>query len=80
VSGFRTWFAIGTGVGIELAPNRLRIVITKVRPGGVDVLGAHTIENYQEKPAAEWGAEYASFLRKHGAGHLSATVLLPVAR
>jgi hypothetical protein len=77
VSGFRNWLAIGTGVGIELAANRLRIVITRVRPGGVDVLGAHTIENHHEKPAAEWGAEYASFLRKHGAGHLSATVLLP---
>jgi len=77
VSGFRNWLAIGTGVGIELAPHTLRVVIAKVRPGGVDVLGAHVIENYHERPAAEWGAEYAAFLRKHGAGHLSATVLLP---
>lgn len=77
MSGFRNWLAIGTGVGIELAARRLRVVIAKVRPGGVDVLGAHVIENYHERPAAEWGAEYAAFLRKHGAGHLSATVLLP---
>jgi Tfp pilus assembly protein PilN len=41
------------------------------------VLGRLAIANYEERPAAEWGAEYARFLKKLGAGRLSATVLLP---
>src|SRR6185369_16134972 len=35
------------------------------------------IANFAARPAAEWGAEYARFLKSLGAGHLSATVLLP---
>lgn len=72
-----SWLAYGTGVGIELAGESLRVVIARVRPSGVDVLDACTIENYTQRPAAEWGGEYASFLRKNAAGHLAAAVLLP---
>src|ERR1035438_8421317 len=36
-----------------------------------------TIENYATRRAAEWGAEYARFLKASGAERLSATVLLP---
>src|SRR5262249_30639832 len=35
------------------------------------------IQNYADRPAAEWGAEYNRFVRGLGMGHLSATVLLP---
>lgn len=73
----RSWTAFGTGAGIEIAPDALRVVITRVRPSGVEVAGAHVIENFIERPAAEWGAEYSTFLRKHGADHLAATVCLP---
>ncbi|MBV6431033.1 MAG: hypothetical protein IANPNBLG_01155 [Bryobacteraceae bacterium] len=77
MSGLKQYLAIGTGAGIELAPDAMRVAISRVRPGGVDVTAAFTIAGYHERPAAEWGAEYASLLRKHGAGHLAAAVLLP---
>jgi hypothetical protein len=35
------------------------------------------IEDYATRPAAEWGAEYAGFLKSAGVNRLSATVLLP---
>jgi Tfp pilus assembly protein PilN len=41
------------------------------------VLGRLVIRDYASRPAAEWGSEYAQFLKSVGAGHLSATVLLP---
>lgn len=72
-----SWRAFGSGVGIELAENHLRVAITRVRPGGIDVTGIHTIENYHQRPAAEWGNEFVSFLKQHNAAHLAATVLLP---
>lgn len=67
----------GTGLGIEIRGKNLEIVLVRVRPSGVSVLGATTISGFQERPAAEWGAEYARFLKQHGATYLSATVLLP---
>ncbi len=71
------WLAFGAGIGIEIASNQLRVTVVRVRPSGVDVAGAHVIENYQERPAAEWGREYSEFVSRHGAGHLAATVVLP---
>jgi hypothetical protein len=76
-SGLRSWLAFGTGIGIEIAGGDLRVVVAKVRPSGVDVLGALLLERFEERPATEWGNEYSAFLRKHGASHLSATVALP---
>ncbi len=72
-----SWQAFGTGVGIELTADRLRVAVVKVRPGGVDLLAAHTIEDFTRRPAAEWGNEYSAFLRQHGVAHLTAAVLLP---
>ena len=46
-------------------------------PPRIHVLGRLAIANYAARPAAEWGAEYARFLKSLGVGHLSATVLLP---
>ncbi|MCX6637276.1 MAG: hypothetical protein NT090_19655, partial [Acidobacteria bacterium] len=73
----RKWLAVGAGVGIEVGARELRIVVARVRPTGVRVLGSATIEGFRERPATEWGAEYAAFLKKLGASHLVASVLLP---
>lgn len=71
------WLAIGSGVGVEIAGDDLRVVVARVRPGGVEVLGAALIGRFRARPAAEWGAEYAEFLRKTGESYLAASVLLP---
>src|SRR3954453_8453509 len=74
---FRKLLAFGSGVGVEIGARDLEIVVARVRPGGIHVTGRHVIEDYANRPAAEWGAEYASFLQRTGASRLSATVLLP---
>lgn len=74
---FRTWLAIGTGVGIEIGRDDLEITVARVRPGGVKVLGSLSIHKFRETPAAEWGSVYSAFLRKLGQRHLAAQVLLP---
>lgn len=73
----RRLLAFGSGVGIEIGPKDLEVVAARVRPAGVTVLGRHTIENFAGRPAAEWGQEYAQFLKSLGLAHMSATVLLP---
>ena len=40
-------------------------------------MATHHIENYLERPAAEWGAEYESVLKQHGVSHTAAYVVLP---
>jgi Tfp pilus assembly protein PilN len=74
---FRKLLAFGSGVGIEICASDLEVAATRVRPNGIQVLGRMTIENYAQRPAAEWGAEYARFLKLAGAERISATVLLP---
>src|SRR5262245_38707866 len=76
-SKFRKWTAIGTGVGAEISGKNLLLTATKVRPGGIDVLGVLTIERFEERPAGEWAGEYSAFLKSCGGKHLSATVVLP---
>src|SRR5215831_12657648 len=73
----RKLLAFGSGVGIEIGATALEVVAARVRPAKIEVAGRLKIENYADRPAAEWGAEYASFLKSLGMGHLSATVLLP---
>jgi hypothetical protein len=73
----RKWVTFGSGVGIEIGAADLEVVAARIRPGGVHVLGRRVISNFAARPAAEWGAEYTKFLKSLGAGHLSATVLLP---
>jgi hypothetical protein len=73
----RKLLAFGHGVGVEVGSHDLEIAVTRVRPSGVQVIGRLTIGRFQERPAAEWGAEYASFLKKLSVSHLAATVLLP---
>lgn len=73
----RKLLAFGSGVGLEIGAADLEIAVTRVRPNKVQVLGRLSIENYATRPAAEWGAEYARFLKASGVQRLSATVLLP---
>jgi len=73
----RKLLAFGTGVGIEIGPRDLEVAVARVRPSRVQVLGRLAIRDFAARPAAEWGAQYMGFLKSLGAGHLSATVLLP---
>jgi hypothetical protein len=73
----RKLLAFGSGVGIEIGAADLEVVAARVRPTGIHVLGRIVIANYAGRPASEWGAEYAHFLKSLGVGYLSATVLLP---
>jgi hypothetical protein len=73
----RKLLAFGSGVGIEIGATELTVVVARVRPNGVRVPGRLVIEDYASRPAAEWGAEYAKFVKSAGAERVSATVLLP---
>lgn len=73
----RKLLAFGSGVGIEIRNDELEIAVTRVRAARVEVLGHLKIAGYTERPAAEWGAEYAELLKAAGMSHLSATVVLP---
>ena len=73
----RKLLAFGSGVGIEIGATDLEVAAVRVRPTQIRVLGRATIHNFAGRPAAEWGAEYARFLKSLGAGRMSATVLLP---
>jgi type II secretory pathway component PulL len=73
----RKLLQFGSGVGIEIGAANLEVVAARVRPHGVKVLGRLVIADFANRPAAEWGAEYAHFLKPLGLNHVSATVLLP---
>ena len=73
----RKLLAFGSGIGIEIGVADLEVAAARVRPSGVHVLGRVTLPQYAERPAGEWGGEYARFLKTVGMNHLSATVLLP---
>lgn len=67
----------GTGAGIAAGARDLEVCLARVRPGGARSLGALRIENWRERPASEWGREYAEFLARHEASHLAAWLVLP---
>ena len=73
----RKWLAFGSGVGIEVGSADLTVSVVRMRPSGATVLGVETIENFRGRPAAEWGRQYGEFVRKHGAVHVAAVVLVP---
>jgi Tfp pilus assembly protein PilN len=77
MNGLGKWRAVGTGVGIEIGREDLNVTVARVRPGGVRILGTLTINGFRSQPATEWGATYASFLKKLRSAYLPATVLLP---
>jgi hypothetical protein len=74
---FRKLLAFGAGVGIEIGTASLEVAAARVRPSSIHVLGRTTIHGFTSRPAAEWGMEYARFLKSVGLKHVSATVLLP---
>ena len=74
---WRKLLRVGSGVGVEIGPADLEVAAAKVRPNRVKVLGRLTIAGYADRPAAEWGADYARFLKPLGLSHVSATVMLP---
>jgi hypothetical protein len=74
---FRKLMQFGSGIGIEIGVSALEVAATRVRPSKIEVLGRLTIADYAGRPAAEWGAEYAQFLKSLGMSHFAATVLLP---
>ncbi|MCC6538310.1 MAG: PilN domain-containing protein [Bryobacterales bacterium] len=76
-AGARKWLAIGIGVGIEIAGDELRVAAVRVRPSGVELIAQTVIARFAERPAAEWGAEYAAFARKAQVSALPVTVVLP---
>src|SRR5579872_4740118 len=73
----KRFIAFGSSVGIEIGGKNLEVTAVRVRPTGIRVLGTTTIRDFGERRAAEWGAEYAQFLRQADGAHLAATVLLP---
>jgi hypothetical protein len=73
----RKLLAFGAGVGIQIGATDLEIASARVRPSSIHVLGRTTLANFASRPAAEWGMEYAHFLKSLGLQHVSATVLLP---
>ncbi len=73
----RKLLAAGTGVGIEIEDDVLRVAVVRARPTGARLLGAATINGFRERTAAAWGAVCTDFLKRTGASHLAATVLLP---
>lgn len=69
--------ALGTGIGIRVLEHDLEVTAVRLRPGRAKVLGWLKIAGFKERPAAEWGAEYADFTRRLHLNYLAATVLLP---
>jgi len=76
-ANWKKFIAVGSGIGIEIGPRDLEVTAVRVRPNGASVLGTTTIRDFGQRPAAEWGKEYARFLQDTHAAHLAATVLLP---
>ncbi|WP_321475901.1 PilN domain-containing protein [uncultured Paludibaculum sp.] len=73
----RSLFRFGTGAGIVIGADSLTVYLARVRPGGARLLDTLTIGGFRQRPASEWGAEYAAFLQKHSLQHLSAIAVLP---
>lgn len=73
----RALLRLGTGAGIVAGGRDLEVCLARVRPRGARRVASLRIENYRERPASEWGAEYAGFLARHQASHLAAWLVIP---
>lgn len=67
----------GSGLAIEAKDGHLDVMLVRVRPSGVRLLGWKRFLSYTERPASEVGVEIKQFLREMGSAHLAAHVLLP---
>ncbi len=74
---WRSWITFGSGVGIDCLRDDLLVTAVNVRFGRVTLLGERRLRGISDRPAADWGAEYASFLKEFDLGHLAAHVVLP---
>jgi Tfp pilus assembly protein PilN len=77
ISLLRRWTSFGSGIGIAIEAERLEFALVSIRPQGIQIVDALEISRYRERPAAEWGAEYAAFLAKHKIKHIAALAVLP---
>jgi hypothetical protein len=73
----RKLLAFGSGAGIVIGSDDLELFAVRVRPAGPHFLACETLSGFRRRPAAEWGAEWTSFLAKAGLRHTSALVVLP---
>lgn len=73
----RKLLSVGTGPGIVLGKESLDVLLLCARPAGLDVVDTLRIDGYRERPASEWGAEYAGFLGRHAAKHKAALAVVP---
>jgi Tfp pilus assembly protein PilN len=80
-AGFKKFLAFGSGIGVTIEGARgaesLRVTAVRVRPTGARVMKQFLIEQFHERPAAEWGTAYEAFVNKLGMKHVPAVVLLP---
>ena len=53
VTDFKKYAAFGSGVGIEIGGQNLEVTAARVRPHGIDVLGATTIRDFGQRPLCE---------------------------
>lgn len=67
----------GAGLAIGIEDGHLDVMVVRVRPSGVKVVGWKRFATVADRPAAVVGAEILQFLRELGAAHLAAHVLLP---
>ena len=74
---FQKWRSFGTGLGVEIGPEHLQVTLTVVRPAGIRILDTLEILRYRERPSAEWGADFQSFLSKHKMDELLSIQNLP---
>jgi hypothetical protein len=80
-AALRKWVAFGSGVGISIEGPRgsewLQVVAIRVRPTGAKQTASFIVEDFRNRPAAEWGSEYSAGLAKARMQQTAATVLLP---
>jgi hypothetical protein len=75
--GMRRWLATGSGAAVVVRERDLELCAVSLRFGRVRLAGEGRVENWRERPAAEWGAEIAAWLRKAGLQHVAVWAVLP---
>lgn len=73
----RPLFRFGTGAGILIGADDLTIYIARLRPAGPKLLAWMVIEDFRNRPASEWGAEYQKLLDRTKTGPIPAMAMLP---
>ncbi len=73
----RRALSFGSGIGLSLGQRDLRVAVVRVRPTGPTLAAETVIQDFRDRPAAEWGNELQRFLAAHEAEHYVALALLP---